>query len=749
MNSVAYQESPGQQMTALPAAYTNRWVRSIELPAGAFLVPGRIPYGIWSHSAEAGGYKSAFASQIEHHIAYGHPIPGLDWRFEQCGDCLVITPDESVYEIQDRTYAIIPGGVLPTDGHDHSGRPAPGPECDIHYRHLPRGGSLNQRIAWMTALIEEIEQQTGRKIVWIRWDTIGSLLGDRQGVDHYTHAMPLQMLGAWLASSARVLFLPNHIGKDGRSIGTVGIDGSSNLVTKTEITRASNEGTLDASKVRGGQLWSAALILRGAILELNDLSPQVASHGVGTLPRHVLAFLADRPEGATSAEIIEGTHIERGTCWRVIMRCKAAREIHNDGGVWSLTDQGRTSASGEMGTSLPHDRLDRLDRLDGLDGLDTTPQTPQWTTCPGCGSVVYPGLQCTTITCRTPPVPPAEDSIQQCHDVAATAPPPRRGLPEPPWKAHARRAPAPAELPRLESGWHMEGDKKVWDHSPIAAAIDMIMEDRDAGRLSPRWRCELPDEVRQLQAEDIKIIDGGHHHGRLPVRRRGQITAQPPGPWVSYDVIGSFLASYKTHVSLKELTEYTGEWTPKAGGLILQRTPEWLDSRIGHPYGRDARPGELQLIWQPTMRLAMKLAGEGLWQPPVVERMWLRTGYQGASEALFEGFTRRMRLARETYPKGSDESDYCKAMYSQWLSSAAEGKRNVFKREDWTGSVRAESFGPRLWWKGWSAVAAGAVMWGMGNTDEICFRPAPLLDTLFPPDDPHIGKLTIKDWGGD
>lgn len=754
MSSVAYQESPGQQITVLPVSYLNRWARSEELPGSQWLVPGRIPMGIWSHAAPAGGYKSALASQIEHHISYGVPLPGLDWEFTQRGDCLVISPDESVYEIQTRTLAILPGGMLESDGVPGYGQLQSGEECDIHYRHDPQGATMQQRAAWMIDQIEQIEAVTGRKIVWIRWDTVASLLGAAGSVDAYTHTMPLQALNAWLASSGRVLFLPNHIGKDGRSIGSVAVDANSNLKTVAEINRAGNEGTLKAEKCRGGQLWEAGLILRGALLELQDMTPQQTSHGLGTLPRLVLDWMvANGP--ATSSMIIEGTHIERAKCWRVILRLKAQGDIRNESGVWSLTVKGTESDRPENPSSEAHDTHGTHGAHGGQGAHDTAGPVLTWTTCAGCGSVIYPGSPCTTPACRTPVVPPAADSIEQAHTALSTAratpteTPVKSQIPPPPWRQHVKRDIAPVELPKINAASHMDGKRFVWDHSPIAAAIDMIMSDRDAGRLTPRWRAELPEDVRQLLATGTTLIDGGHSHGRLPIRREGQVTSQPPGPWVSYDVAGSFLAAYKTHVAIKELAPYEGEWTAKGGGLVLQRTPEWNDPRIGHPFGAGARPGELQLIWNPTMRLGMKLAAAGLMAAPHIEAMWLRTGYQGASEALLEGFYKRMRLARETYPKGTAEREYTKAMYSQWLSSAKEGKRNVFKREDWTGSIRAEAFGPRLWWNGWTAVGRGAELLGMGNTDELCFRPNALLDDVFPLDETRLGKMVVKDWGGE
>lgn len=754
MSSVSYTDSPGQQIIAVPSSYTLRWLRGIELPNGQFLVPGRIPYGIWSHAAPAGGYKSAFAAQIEHHISFGTKIPGLDWEFAQQGDCLVITPDESIYEVQARSLAILPGGELASDGLDGYGQPIPGDEYEHHHRHVPEGHTLSERIGWMVRTLEEIEAMTGRKIVWIRWDTIGSLLGTQKETDAYSHAMPLQTLGAWLASTGRVLFLPNHIGKDGRSIGTVGVDGSSNLKTEAEITRASYEGTLSVTKMRGGRPWEAALTLRDGLLELEDLTPQQASHGLGTLPRMVCDFLAAHGP-SRSFEIIQGAGIERNLCWRIIMRLKNDHEIRNVGGVWSLTDTGRSSDPPEKPSSLPHDRLDGLDTLDRHDRLDAVPAPSEWTTCAGCGSVIPSGATCQSAPCQNPP---AAISIAQAHRAVeivrqrpvSEAEQASEHLPKAPWRSHTQRGEEKIDPPEVDATWHMDGDEKIWNTSPISAAIDLVMADRDAGKLKPTWRCELPGPVQRLmQDKGIEIVTGIHGHGQIPVRKLGQITAQPPGPWVSYDVVGSFLAAYKTHLAVKPLTAHEGEWTPKAGGLLLVRTPAWDDKRIGHPFGNRAKPGELQLIWQPTMRLAMKLAEQGRMAPPVIEGMWLRVGHTNCSEALFDGFYKRMRLGREHYPKGSDENEYIKRMYSQFVSTARTGRLNVFKREDWTGSIRAEAFGPRLWGKAYDAIEQGAQLWGMGNTDELCFKPNPILDTVFPQDDERIGKMKVKDWGGD
>lgn len=327
----------------VPLAYDNRVLRNVELPATQFLVNDRIPYGLWLHSAPPGGYKSAFASQLEHHIAYGHPIPGLNWEFSMHGDCLVISPDESPYEMQDRTYRILPGGYLESDGIDEVPTALP----DIHVRHDPHGADLGQRIEWMKREIELIEAKTGRHIVWIRWDTIGNLLGDRNGVDHYTHAMPLQKLNLWMANSHRVMFLPNHLNKNGESVGTVNLTGCANLSTKAKVTRDANTGNItcleDGTKMRGGRGWSAALVLRNGLLELTDESPQEAAHKLGSMPRSVVDYLAKHGR-CTISELRSGTGIADKPLWKCVLRLKSGQEIHNLDGYWDLRDLGQVAA---------------------------------------------------------------------------------------------------------------------------------------------------------------------------------------------------------------------------------------------------------------------------------------------------------------------------------------------------------------------------------------------------------------------
>jgi hypothetical protein len=723
-----------------PLAYNESWSRGIEPPKPAFLVLGRITFGIWSHSAPPGGYKSAFASQFEHCIAWGTPLPGLDWKMTERGDCLVITPDESMHEVRDRSLRVTPGGTL-----DHDGMAAGSAPHDIHVRHVPQGGDLSLRIQWMWFEIERIEQATGRKIVWIRWDTLGSLLGDRGGVDHYTHSMPLQKLNADLANSRRVLFLPNHIGKDGKAIGTVGIGAHSNLWTETEITKVAETGNLIVHKMRNGSLWKAGLTMTNGLLELCDLSPQQAAHDIGTLPRRVVDYL-HKVGPSSIAAIREGTAIAESSLWNVMLRLKTKREVYNDRGTWQLVDHGATS---EAPTAVDAPAA-------------APPAVPKmiWKYCPACRKVEDLIYGCNNLGCSeyrdtrptwVPPIlpklPTAEPAVEQVStptDTPDNSPAleltPKPSRPE--WRARSSRAKKVVECPPIDASFRMELDgkgnpKRVWEHSPIGRAIDLIMQDRDEGRLTPRWRVDQPPEIKHA-------LDGNHHFGVVPRRYLGEYLERPAGPAVSMDTYGSFLSSYKTPLAIKPLVRYEGEWTAKASGAVELLTPEWPRTDIGHPLGSDAKPGTWQVFWNPSVRLLQRLADMDEIEFPKIRQMFLRPmTYQNASENLLAAFQAEMKVARETYREGP-ESDYIKAMYSAWLSSAANGTSNVFKRRDWTGSIRSEAFN-RGWWHGFTAVQAGAEILAMGNTDEIVFRPHAALETLFPQDKILWGKLKIKD----
>jgi hypothetical protein len=313
----------------------------------------------------------------------------------------------------------------------------------------------------------------------------------------------------------------------------------------------------------------------------------------------------------------------------------------------------------------------------------------------------------------------------------------------PKWKGMATRRQKDVTVPVIDAATHIDDGEKHWNISPITRAVDLIMADRDAGRLSPTWRCDLPPEI-------TSTTDGRHQWGTVPRRRHGEILSAPPAPWTSYDVRGSFLAAYKTPLAIKPLPEPIesdgSDWTKNSAGALEITIPLWRQpwsEALPHPAGvtAGAAPGKKCWVWSPTYRLLKSLADEHIIQTVIVHRTALRTGYQNASEALLEGFYKQMKAARENYT--GDELQYVKEMYSSWLSTTKMGKSNVFKREDWFYSIRSEAFA-RLWTAAGKAANSGCVLYGVGNTDELCFKSDSKLDEIFPSTDTRIGKMAFK-----
>jgi len=413
------------------------------------------------HSAPAGGYKSAFAAQIEHHIAYGTEIPGLDWQFAQHGDCLVISPDETAYEMQDRTFRILPGGQLETDGRTGLDSLLP----DIHVRHDPKGNTFDLKIAWLLAEIETIERATGRHVVWVRWDTMGNLLGDRGTTDAYSASMPLQRLNQIMANNHRTMFVPNHVGKDGKHIGTVGLVSSSNIATKATITKASNSGVItcldDDTKMRGGRGWSAAVVLRDGLLELTDESPAEAAHQLGSMPRTVAAYLAKHGP-TTVAELRTGTGIPDKPLWKCILRLKAKDEVVNDSGRWILQETGSVAQ-----------------------------WSPSYVTCEQCPCIVDPERGCVNLTC--PAYVPAN------WPQVALAGIPGQRTPDP-----AESRPAVEAVAAVTASAPLETEPELDPEIAGNPAMDRLIECVRESRLYAERK--LPDEIRgQLGYERVGL----------------------------------------------------------------------------------------------------------------------------------------------------------------------------------------------------------------------------------------------------
>jgi hypothetical protein len=511
------------------------------------------------------------------------------------------------------------------------------------------------------------------------------------------------------------ILLIHHPNKGGDISGSVARAGTAWIVMSFKRV-GDGQAVLKMEKNRVGQELALAFDWDGdRIWRLSaDMPAQVAlAKGNNRVLLQKLA--ADGP--MTKAELLAFAQIPEGSLKSALQRLQIRGEVE-----------------------LLQDRRWRVT----FDAQQDIPLTNPWRAvkdCKTCGQRIHPRLGCQNETC-TAYLP---ENWRAATTEIEIRQPGRIEKPDVPrWKQMAqRREGGKPEAPVIDASFRMDGPAKVFTKHPITAAVELIMADRDAGRLSPVWRTDLPEAITDP-------LDGHHRFGPVPQRYKGELRKAPEGDWSSYDVRGSFLAAYKTPLCIKPLpapVESDGsEWTRKHAGALEVLTPEWSDPRIGHPLGVRAKPGEWQWIWSASYRLLRTLSDAGTIKPVHVRRTALRSGYQGASEALLLGFYEAMKAAREHYPEGSEERAYSKEMYSAWLTSTKRGTSNVFKREDWYFSIRSEAFG-RSWNAGWTAVQAGIEVLAMGNTDELVMRPSLAIPSLFPEDDRRIGKMTFKESG--
>jgi hypothetical protein len=337
--------SPGQPV---PDAHTIRWLREQELPNTPFLYEGRVPYGIWTHWTKAGGYKSAMAAQLEHAIAYGHRVPGLSWEPARTGSVLVIDPDGTAMESQDRTFKIAAKGSLCSDGSDYR----KGGFHEIITIHEPKGATVEERIVWLWQQIARWEAAVG-PIPWIRWDTLASLLGssEKNAYDHAAAA--LRGLNHRMAAEERVLFLPHHAGKSGEMIGSTAIYGCSNLVTKVVRTKGTCDGTIEVDqKCRGTAPWALAATFAGGTVSLTDRHPVQARHRPGSVARRVADVLVESGpcENAELYEALPG--VPQNQVRKAVSRLEEAGQAMRDETSWHVVPKPETWPAGTIGEEL-------------------------------------------------------------------------------------------------------------------------------------------------------------------------------------------------------------------------------------------------------------------------------------------------------------------------------------------------------------------------------------------------------------
>jgi hypothetical protein len=666
--------------------YSREFVRSAMPDVPGMFVDGRIPFGVWSHSAPPGGYKSAIAHQFAVAIADGTPLPGLDWEFTQRGDVLIISPDETFFEQQDREFRYQPFGSLDTDG-DQPGVLLPIEQATIHYRQ-PHGATMQERIDWLFLTMADIEATHGRKIVMVEWDTAGNLIGHDDAKNAYDHVNgTMQALNHRLANEQRLMLITRHIGKDGTSIGSVGINANCNLNTVTKMKPGELSGTLEVDgKVRGAAHWSVAVEFDNGLGDkFTDENPKVVGRSKsGGQARKVLHFLAQAP--ASVGEIELGCDLSNRQVWRVLTECRRAGEVEKaPGGVWQLVDHG--------GTAGPADKtLIRWEENGKVFG-----------TCTVCyrrmmvvedGQTTHPG--CDPQPAAEPPAEPAALSDDAREQIT-------RQLDE------KYAAATDEQLDALDEAGYVPG--------PDAEVFKAFRSLEDSIRASRKHPVPLIGRDKRDTEPWTLITErmSGEHKHRTEAPADSTITV--------LDRRGSYpsaMSNVPVSANLLSRTGPIGTVDKTRAGIYQIRAFHWDNDRIGHPLGKISQdPEDLWWITTPHMRLLETLAGAGHIDTVPILDSW--TGLTATN--LFEGFYKDVREARKATVDDEPARAEVKRMSSVairalWLKN--EKLRSPFWRPDWSVSVRAEA-SVRHWMRAWQAVQAGAQLVGLRQVDEAAF----------------------------
>ncbi|MER6914627.1 dihydrolipoamide S-succinyltransferase [Streptomyces sp. NPDC000594] len=183
------------------------------------------------------------------------------------------------------------------------------------------------------------------------------------------------------------------------------------------------------------------------------------------------------------------------------------------------------------------------------------------------------------------------------------------------------------------------------------------------------------------------------------------------------DINGAYLAALKTWLPIGRLVHSDdGVHDPRRAGVHRVTPPGWTVPDLPSPLGARQEPGPLW-ITEPTLRLLLRCAREGLCEAPVIHESWT----SGATEGLLEKMRRALaEVRREAIASGDELAlDYVKSMYSKFVSTIGESTANrEMRRPDWMHIIRSQAFA-NLWFKAYKAHAAGLTVVEMSGTDEL------------------------------
>ncbi len=308
-------------------------------------------------------------------------------------------------------------------------------------------------------------------------------------------------------------------------------------------------------------------------------------------------------------------------------------------------------------------------------------------------------------------IPGAGDDLLRPETPEPTVPAPR-GAPDAPPGAPPRASAAPAPDPE-EDTW--EPDAEPEGHVGFRG-LDVMKESIKRSRMHPIP--VIPKEKRDQPPWTL-----------ITERMNGApswVSPQTPmgGVLLRLDRNGSFPSACSSVPVAPNALIHTGPqdlYDSSRAGIYCIECPAWDISKFPHPLGKIAKgkePGDPVWISTPHMRLLDQLASSHRIPRVAIMDSWTGRG----NGSLFEHFYKEARAKRIELVEG-DEDEY--VAYKRSVSIALrylwpKKKAGPIWRPDWRVSVVAEA-SVRHWAVADRAVAAGATLVSMSNTDEVLF----------------------------
>ncbi|MFJ8232812.1 acyltransferase [Streptomyces sp. NPDC094448] len=322
--------------------------------------------------------------------------------------------------------------------------------------------------------------------------------------------------------------------------------------------------------------------------------------------------------------------------------------------------------------------------------------------------------QLPTTAPAAPSPPPQPD-----RDPAPSADQPRNPVPR-------RATPALPPTDRIRAAVNhrlqeADGDIDTARAALIKHAIPDVMALFSASRVGGRYEhTEFPPTQEILQKRSQKGADQiweGRPKWRSVELHQAARAGHIHLDVTALDINGAYLAALKTWLPIGRLTHTkTTTHDPKRAGVHRITPPDWTHRDLPSPLGARQEPGPLW-VTEPTLRLFLRCAGQGLCKMPVIHESWT----SGASEGLLEKMRRALADTRERAIQAGDDLtlDYIKAMYSKFVSTIGESTANrEIRRPDWMHIIRSQAFA-NLWMKAHKAHVAGLTVVEISGTDEL------------------------------